>query len=321
MRWPNFWGYSPRGDGENDSENPPSISKRIATRLPDVDPNKSSKLPIADELLTTIITPSTYTNPSVLVPTVLLTTVLLSTISLSRRYLTHFPSASHIPPSFFRTRSLFGRVTSVGDADNFRLYHTPGGRLAGWGWLRHIPSITDPKTSTKRIKVKSDETIHIRLAGVDAPELAHFGQPAQPYGEEALAFLRKMLDGKRVRVWLWRPDQYGRVVGTVYVRQWLGIWRTDVGRAMLKAGMATVYEAKSGAEFGGKRKEAEYRKIEERARENRKGLWSSSGDKSWESPRMFKDRTKSTTGQTSEGGDGLVSKAFKTTRSWLLFWK
>jgi hypothetical protein len=32
-------------------------------------------------------------------------------------------------------------VTSVGDGDNFRIYHTPGGRLAGWGWLpgRRIP--------------------------------------------------------------------------------------------------------------------------------------------------------------------------------------
>jgi hypothetical protein len=29
---------------------------------------------------------------------------------------------------------MFGVVTSVGDADNFRLFHTPGGRLAGWGW-------------------------------------------------------------------------------------------------------------------------------------------------------------------------------------------
>lgn len=27
--------------------------------------------------------------------------------------------------------------------------------------------------------------ISVRLAGVDAPECAHFGMPAQPYGEEA----------------------------------------------------------------------------------------------------------------------------------------
>jgi hypothetical protein len=33
--------------------------------------------------------------------------------------------------------------------------------------------------------VTSKHTIGIRLAGVDAPECAHFAQPAQPYGEEA----------------------------------------------------------------------------------------------------------------------------------------
>lgn len=37
---------------------------------------------------------------------------------------------------------MFGTVTSVGDADNFRLFHTPGGRLTGWGWLpgRQVPT-------------------------------------------------------------------------------------------------------------------------------------------------------------------------------------
>lgn len=32
-------------------------------------------------------------------------------------------------------------MTRVGDADNFHLFHTPGGRLTGWGWLpgRKVP--------------------------------------------------------------------------------------------------------------------------------------------------------------------------------------
>lgn len=49
------------------------------------------------------------------------------------------PSASYIRPSFFRKRSLFGRVTRVGDGDGFHLYHTPGGKFVGWGWLRKVP--------------------------------------------------------------------------------------------------------------------------------------------------------------------------------------
>lgn len=42
-------------------------------------------------------------------------------------------------PGSFRKRSIFGQVTRVGDGDNFHLYHTPGGRLTGWGWLRKVP--------------------------------------------------------------------------------------------------------------------------------------------------------------------------------------
>lgn len=54
-------------------------------------------------------------------------------------YLRRIPGSDHITPSFFRRRSLLGKVTSVGDGDGFHMFHTPGGRLAGWGWLRRVP--------------------------------------------------------------------------------------------------------------------------------------------------------------------------------------
>lgn len=85
-----------------------------------------------------------YTDPRTVIPTVLLTgTVLLST-RFYRLYLRRIPQAVHIQPAFWRRRSLLGRVTSVGDGDNFRLFHTPGGRLAGWGWMpgRKVPRKT-----------------------------------------------------------------------------------------------------------------------------------------------------------------------------------
>ena len=55
-------------------------------------------------------------------------------------YLRRFPGTDHIAPGFFRRRSLLGKVTSVGDGDGFHMFHTPGGWLAGWGWLRRIPT-------------------------------------------------------------------------------------------------------------------------------------------------------------------------------------
>lgn len=80
-----------------------------------------------------------YTDPRNVIPVVLLTTTALVSVRLHRLYLRRIPEATYIRPGFFRKRSLFGTVTRVGDADNFHLFHMPGGRLTGWGWLRKIP--------------------------------------------------------------------------------------------------------------------------------------------------------------------------------------
>ena len=82
-----------------------------------------------------------YSEPQAVIPTLLLTGTTLLLIHLYRSYLRRIPEAASIQPAFFRRRSLYGRVTSVGDGDNFRLFHTPGGRLSGWGWMpgRRVP--------------------------------------------------------------------------------------------------------------------------------------------------------------------------------------
>lgn len=74
------------------------------------------------------------------VPTALSTVGILGLVAFYRRFLRRIPGTAYIKPTSFRSRTLLGRVTSVGDGDGFHLYHTPGGRLAGWGWLRRIPS-------------------------------------------------------------------------------------------------------------------------------------------------------------------------------------
>ena len=86
-----------------------------------------------------------YTDPRTVIPTILLTGTTLFLVRLYRFYLRRIPEAASIQPGFFRRRSLFGRVTSVGDGDNFRLFHTPGGRLTGWGWIpgRKVPQKRD----------------------------------------------------------------------------------------------------------------------------------------------------------------------------------
>ncbi|KAL1992538.1 hypothetical protein VTN49DRAFT_4570 [Thermomyces lanuginosus] len=224
-----------------------------------------------------------FTEPRNLIPNVLLTGGILFVVYVHQRFLRRVPEATAISPADFRKRSLLGQVTSVGDGDNFRLYHTPGGRLVGWGWLPWMKVPTDKKEL-------KDRTIHIRLAGIDAPELSHFGRPAQPYAHEAHQWLTSYLLNRRVRAHIHRVDQYKRVIATVYVRNMLDFppfRRRDVSLEMLKRGLATIYEAKSGVEFGGEENERAYRAAEQDAKQRGRGLWK---DKNFESPREYKIR-------------------------------
>lgn len=94
---------------------------------------KPTNFPVSSASDTTTNSPLTTTY----LPTLLLTTTILTILQIRNRYLRRFPTATAIHSSYFRngSKSIFGRVTSVGDGDNFRLYHTPGGRLMGWELL------------------------------------------------------------------------------------------------------------------------------------------------------------------------------------------
>jgi len=79
------------------------------------------------------------------------------------------------------------------------------------------------------------------------------------------------------------------------VRKWL--WKKDVGLEMLKSGLASVYEAKSGSEFG--TSEQKYREAEAQAKERKVGMWTQPGllgrlrgesANKLESPREYKAR-------------------------------
>ena len=232
---------------------------------------------------------SHYTTPQTITISLLTTATTLALIKLYKTYLRRIPTVDYLKPGFFRTRSVYGYVTRVGDRDNFHLYHTPGGRWMGWGWLprRRVQDMTKEAVKGK--------TMHVRLAGVDAPELAHFGRPAQPFGQEAIVWLKSFVLGKYVRVYPYREDQYKRVVCSAYKRRFV-FFRSDVGLNMLKRGLATVYEAKFGSEFGSQ--EEVYRAAEEKAKQRKVGMWQETGlvgrllgkKSGFESPRDYKTR-------------------------------
>lgn len=151
-------------------------------------------------------------------------------------------------------KRLSGVAVHVNDSDNIRFYHTP--LLRFW-----FPSIT-------REKYKH-ETLNVRLAGIDAPECAHFGNPAQPFSAEAKAWLTKTIAKKRVSIIPHRVDQYGRLVATIYYRKWF--FSRNLSVDMVRAGFACVYDS-AGAEYNGDLKVLQY--YEARAKRKRIGMWS-----------------------------------------------
>lgn len=143
MRWPPWSTESSDDDKQHLKRNPNSSP---ASSYPTPAPNNTDSA----------LNWTAFTEYRTLVSTLLLTSGILLGVRFHRSYLRRIPDAPSISPSFLRRRTIFGKVTSVGDGDNFRIFHTPGGRLAGWGWLpwKKIP------TTKKELK---DNTVRVSL--------------------------------------------------------------------------------------------------------------------------------------------------------------
>ncbi len=83
----------------------------------------------------------------------------------------------------------------------------------------------------------------VRLAGIDTPEVAHKGEPAQLYAQEAADLLRRLTQGKDVRLRAATTegsrDHYSRVLADVQLED-----GSSVNLQMVRAGAAFVYAHK-----------------------------------------------------------------------------
>lgn len=277
MQWPSWLSSSPQKSHNDDKAKTDGLSVR-------------DKLPGTWETSLNKTDYTHYTSTQTLTISAVTTLTTLALVRLYKSYLRRIPTVEYLKPSLFRRRSLYGYVTRVGDGDNFHIFHTPGGKLLGWGWA--------PGRKVQNLKGKElkDRTVHVRIAGIDAPEAAHFGRPAQPHSQEALDWLKSTVLNKYVRAYPYSRDQYERAVSSVYQRKWI-FFKSDVGLNMIKQGLATVYEAKFGSEFGGQ--EEKYRAAEDKAKSRGVGMWQSGiwekltgkgSGKTVETPREYKKR-------------------------------
>ena len=108
-------------------------------------------------------------------------------IAGSERWLT----ADDVPGSVIRSHKSFtASVVKVSDGDTIRIRHLPWSFSSG-GFTGKL----------------SDNTIPLRLTAVDAPEVAKFGKPAQPFGDEAKQYASSLVEGRRVTVRPYARDQ------------------------------------------------------------------------------------------------------------------
>ncbi len=119
------------------------------------------------------------------------------------------------------------------------------GRL---GWSRRK---SPPKETRERVEFVIDgDTVklaggeRVRLLDIDASEMrkgkpGHQGPFPEPGAREATAALKKMIEGKTVRVRRRGQDKYGRTLAKLYLED-----GTDVGGELVKRKLAVRYRGR-----------------------------------------------------------------------------
>lgn len=147
--------------------------------------------------------------------------------------------AAPSPPPPALGAAIGGRVIHVADGDT-------------------VTVLTDAKTE-----------VRVRLAGIDAPEVAHrsesSGSASQAYGDASRRALRGLVHGRQVEMTCRSKDRYGRFVCI------LRLDGGDVGEQQIRAGMAWHFLRYAADQPSAERDR--YAAAEREARAARRGLW------------------------------------------------
>jgi micrococcal nuclease len=116
------------------------------------------------------------------------------------------------------------------------------------------------------VRLDSDEAVHVRLIGINTPEIAHFGKPGECFGMRAATLTRSLALGRRVELQAGRErhDRYGRLLAYVHV---LG-GPADLERTLLVRGAARTLAIAPNVD-----RAATYAGLEGSARRAGRGLW------------------------------------------------
>lgn len=116
------------------------------------------------------------------------------------------------------------------------------------------------------VVTKGDETFKVRLIGVDTPESVHPNKEKNTeFGKIASNYTKEKLLNKEVKLELdvQEKDKYGRALAYVYID---GVM---FNKMLLESGMAQIATYPPNVKYV-----EEFKEIEQRARNNKVGLWS-----------------------------------------------
>jgi micrococcal nuclease len=118
--------------------------------------------------------------------------------------------------------------------------------------------------------LESGESVHVRVIGIDTPEIFHDGRPPQCYATRAASITRRLTLGRDVALEPGREqhDRYGRLLAYVQVRG----EPDDIEHTLLSEGAARTLAIAPNTD----RAEA-YAELERAARRAGRGLWGSCG--------------------------------------------
>lgn len=163
---------------------------------------------------------------------------------------------------------------SLTSCDTMRGHSTPQSQTQSYRVVTDeagAPGLVVAVIDGDTIKVKTgDHVQRVRVLGINAPELAHDGKPAQCGGEAARTALDRMIYRKTVA--LQRDprsddvDRYGRLL------RYVSLDGTDVGLAMIRSGHASEYHPRSAT---AEARAAKYRTAQAAVEAAKRGQWAS----------------------------------------------
>lgn len=157
---------------------------------------------------------------------------------------------------------------------------------------------------TISVTTKDGKIYSIWLKSIDAPE------SKQNYAKKSRKMLAELIEGKDVKVIIYKKDMYDRYIGTVYYEG------QDVGLRQIEAGMAWHFKQFAYEQNAEERKI--YAQAEQKARIDKQGLWEDSRPVApWDyrSGKKTKDTNANETAATVENTSNTTTSETTTSKN------